>query len=215
MSQPKVQMVGSDAAMLRRIGRRCMPLRRTQAHSIRNIGADFAGGRRIVHRVRYARVGKVLQRARRLRRLGRHDMQGLRIARTAFGPAAFFAAAVTGVLPGHLRRVRAAFHSAAVRRPGRRSVTVDLALLDRRADPACAAYGLPIAWLAKELSSATAPRFMIRQCQDKANEVQEVQVSKAEGLSKPTCCIGLAIGPVGAAVATARHIGWSHARGPF
>ena len=214
VSQPKVQLVGTDGEVLKQVARRSKTLQKAQARSIRNLGADFAGGRRVHHKVRAARVARVVLRARRLRRLGRFGRQGLRIARTAFGPAAFFAAAISGVLPGHLRRIRAAFHSAAVKKPGRRSVTVDLALLDKRAEPARVAYGTPIGWLAKELSSASAPRLMIRQCLHEGLRVQDEEVAKAlaKGRKEP-CCIHLARGPVSAAVAAARRIGWRHVQG--
>ena len=38
VSEPKVQMVGTNGKMLRRIARRCLPLRKAAARSIRNLG---------------------------------------------------------------------------------------------------------------------------------------------------------------------------------
>ena len=91
---------------------------------------------------------------------------------------------------------------------------MDLALLDGRSEPARAAHGMPIGWLAKELSSTSAPRLMIRQCLHEALRIQSEEVAKAlaKGRKEP-CCIHLARGPVGAAVAAAHRIGWRRVKG--
>ena len=158
------------------------------------------------HNVRRKRIDRVLVRARRLRTLGRFGRDGLRIARTALGPAALFAAAVTGVLPSHLVLLRRAFHLACVRKPSRRAATMDIALLDQRADPSFQALVAPIGWLCKELSCRTSPRFMVQQCITKASEVQGRELEKKPGSS----CMKVATGPVSTAVAAARTIGWKH-----
>ena len=117
-----------------------------------------------------------------------------------------FASAVAWVLPSHLVLLRRAFHGEAVRKPSRRAATMDLALLEEKADTRFQALVAPISWLRKELACRTSPRFMIQQCVMRASEVQ-----KAEGEKKPDCsCMRSATGPVSTALAAARTIGWTH-----
>jgi hypothetical protein len=144
ISEPKVQMVGSSQPGLKAVARRCLPLRRAAATSVRHLGADFAAGRRIIHSTRSKRIRNILEKARRLRKLGRFGNEGLRVARTALGPGAMFAVAVTGILPGHRKLVRWAYHMAVVRKPAWRATTIDLALLHPRAVPEFTALVTPI-----------------------------------------------------------------------
>ena len=205
VSEPKVQLVGSEAAVCRRTARRCLPLREATARSVRNLGADFAGGRRILHRTRRLRIERVLKRARRFRILGRFGPAGLRVARTALGPAGLFAAAVTGILPSHVAQIRRAYHLAIVRRPTGRAATVDIALLDPTAEPLRQILALPVAWLAKELDSKSSPKLMLKQCIDKIlpEQVKMVRDGKLSNIPRTTC------GPVSSALSAAFRLGWS------
>ena len=62
ISEPKHQLVGTTPRLVRKIAGRCRTLAQAAVASVRCIGADFAGGRRIVHRVRARRVFEVLRR---------------------------------------------------------------------------------------------------------------------------------------------------------
>ena len=108
VSKPKLQLTGNSWTLVKAIASRCKPLRRAAARSVRNLGADYAAGRQVVHRTRAKRLQKVLSRARRFRALGRSGRRGLKIARVALGPAALFAVSVTGLLDKHRQLLRRA-----------------------------------------------------------------------------------------------------------
>ena len=159
------------------------------------------------HAVRAKRLREVLRRTKRLRTLGRFGKVGLRIARTALGPAGLFGVAVTGLLPGHLRLIRRAFHSAAVKKPQGRSITMDLEMLHPGADPAFQGLGLPLVWLTKVAAVQPAPRAMLKDCCRQA--VAEMQAVAGTGRRR-TSYPAQARGPVGAAVASALTLGWEY-----
>jgi hypothetical protein len=207
ISVPKVQLVGSTPQVVRRISRVCLPLRKATKRSVRNLGADFAGGRRLHHHTRGQRVLEVLRRARRLRTLGRFGHNGLHIAKVGLGPSGLFAVAVTGNTPKHLARIRHAFHFAAAKKHKGRSVTVDLAVKDKTADPAYTAMAAPIAWLCKEIFSKSSPSIMVRDCVAAA-----AAGIKASGKDSGESVMHLATGPVSTAVCAAHGLGWSNLR---
>ena len=163
----------------------------------------------MLHRTRRKRIEQVLKRARRFRILGRFGAAGIRIAKTALGPAGLFAAAVTGVLPTHVARIRRAYHLAIVRRPGGRAATVDIALLDPTAEPLRQVLALPVAWLAKELDAKSSPKLMIKQCIAKIfpEQAQMVQDGRRTAIPRTTC------GPVSSALSAALRLGWSSSDG--
>ena len=204
VSQPKLQLTGNSWPLVKAIANRCKPLRRAAARSVRNLGADYAAGRRIVHRTRAKRLQKVLSRARRFRALGRYGRRGLKIARVALGPAALFAVSVTGLLDKHRQLLRRAFHATVVRKPAGRACTVDLALLDARADPTFPALVEPFVMLARETARGSSPTIMLGDCVAGLSRRAAANL----GTARPRPLMQLATGPVSAAAASAMLVGW-------
>ena len=110
----------------------------------RNLGVDFASGRKLGSQVRWKRIKAVLKRQPFLRRLKAAGACAGRLVLTSLVPGLTYGASVLGMPPSMLKRCRQIARSSCVSRTAGRSLSLDLALEPSRTDPAQLVFTRPI-----------------------------------------------------------------------
>ena len=111
----------------------------------RSLGVDFTGGKaRPSNAIRKGRLTKAKARLPFMRRLRAAGARTARLARAALAPAMLFGVGVTGLAPDMLLAARRIMRGAFRIRTHGKSLTLDLALEDRRFDPAVRAHVEPV-----------------------------------------------------------------------
>ena len=173
-------------------------LNRALVYSTKNLGVDFAAGKRCKYTVRSERIKKLVHRVRRCKALRAAGARTTLLTRTGIVPAGTYGVKVTGIPDRQLLQLRRHVRNATVPRTAGRDLTVDLALLGRDVDPAYVCNREPILmWL--------------RCCWDRVVPVEWTAIAfdmaKQEvwGASNPWSKVR---GPAGAVIATLKRIGW-------
>ena len=143
----KTQVLASKPGALKKLGSK---LGMTTVRAARNLGVDFACGRRVAKKVLHKRIAGALSRKARFRRLaaaGGKKRSLHRLVATGIHPAVLFGSSVTGLYEVELLRVRRASRALASPGSSKRSLNLDFMLLPSVSDPAFIVNRSPIvAW---------------------------------------------------------------------
>jgi len=82
--------------------------RKTHKRHAKNLGVDYAGGRRLGHRVRWSRLQNMRRRIQRLKRLRRAGVATYKLVATSLKPGMLYGIAATGAGDAFLNEVRKA-----------------------------------------------------------------------------------------------------------
>ena len=127
LNEGKTALVSNDLEAARRLTKEVPTLRNAHARSVRNLGVDYACGRRAGASTRAARLKKVRLRAIKIKWLRKAGGRSASLVKLGLTQAGVWGLNVGGALWSHIARLRAAAHASLGRGHGR-SATVDLAL---------------------------------------------------------------------------------------
>ena len=101
----KILIVASDRAMAAAVAASSKRFKKAARSSVRNVGVDLAGAKRVSFGHRLRKMREVYTRASRVHMLGKRGISAARVGQAAFGPSSLSRAAITGVSLGHLKIV--------------------------------------------------------------------------------------------------------------
>jgi hypothetical protein len=198
LSDPKTLVITNSKESARAVSSSVKRLKGSVVRSGRNLGVDFAAGKRSSGAVRKRRLLAVLQRIPRLKRLMKARASTVRIVRCGLLPAATYGVGVTGISDGDLRSLRVTARKGVVDNLAGRSLTVDLMLFGDRFDPAYVCNRAPIVMWLTALWNAWIPRSAL--LRSMVTAIRVVQDAERPWL--------LVDGPSAAVIATFKRIGW-------
>ena len=200
----KLCLLATSPAIAAAIGRKDNRLARATTRSCRNLGMDFTCGVAARHGVRIKRIAKVRKWVIKIRRLRKAAGKVRSLVTQGVVPATTFGAKVTGAPWYLIAQARSLAHRALYLHTAMRSVTIDLALASkspRSADPAYTMLAGPILSLASAFWESWVPKGWILRTWRTAHEAISITTMKWNKVN----------GPLSAALASARRLGWDTA----
>jgi hypothetical protein len=202
LSDKKLVFMTNDNEVANIVARLCPQLARAGTATARNLGIDFAiGKRRLIAAVRANRLKMVRKRALKTRKLKRAGASVRKLVSQSLNPAGTYGVGNTGATLDEVARMRTAAHIAMVKRPGGRSATIDLQLAGpqpRNIDPGIRMLSEPIPVLANALWENWLPRHMI---------LRVAATARGKALANEGSWRGV-VHPVAAALTSAVRLGW-------
>ena len=197
VSRAKSVLLGSSRALAMRLAARLRRWGFMVADNAKNLGCDFASGKRIKRSSQIARRMKSQRRLHRFKVLRKAGASLGRVAHSGLSPACAYGFKVTGMPDGELQRVRRLVRAATALKVHGKSLTLALMLdSNPQLDPAFAANRGPVQQWASIVWSKAAP-------------IRELQVAFDQALRVAGQAPWKQVrGPAGATVATLQRLGW-------